>query len=449
MAEAKYTPNVAYPGNPLIEALPPQLTPEELWKEFYRYDDSPVEGCSANERRALAYKRLRNMYIPMDFVWDVYRSIYEGLWSAYDGWDEKTSKQHLNKIGTAIQKRNFQYVPDAESQAQSMALLGESGVGKTRCIDKIFSKIDMFIRHTEEYGAFMKGHIQIPYIKVQCPQQNTSRGLCMQILQEVDQILGTNMLATEAKSNVDMLIARIAAVCVKYSVGIIVVDEIQNIIHFHSKNGDGSSQIIRFLVELSNKSGVCICCVGTMDVAPFFDREPHLMRRTRGPRIKHFENDDTFQELCRLMIKAVPLLHQEEVGRDVTDTIYKYTCGIFGNMQRLISEAAAIVIGQPVEKFTPELIKTAACRLALDGTKRKLSTTGQDAHFLMDPNGEKPKITKTIKKSMPASPPKQRGRPKVNREEDDLLIIYTKCKERGIPVARYLLQHELAQEVKI
>lgn len=449
MVEAKYTPNVVYAGNPLIEALPPQLPPEELWRKFYRYDDSPVDGYSPNERSALAYKRLRNMYIPMDFVWDVYRSIYEGLWSAYDGWEDKTSKQHLNKIGTAIQQRNFQYVPDAESQAQSMALLGESGMGKSRCIDKILMEFDQAIRHTGEYGHYLEGHIQIPYIKVQCPQQNTSRGLCMQILQEVDQILGTNMLATEAKSNVDMLIARIAAVCVKYSVGIIIVDEIQNIIHFHSKNGDGSSQIIRFLVELSNKSGVCICCIGTMDVGPFFDREPHLMRRTRGPRIKHFENDQTFQELCKLMIKTVPLREQHEVGRDVTDMIYKYTHGIIGNMQRLISDAAAIVIGQPVEEFTPELIKTAACRLALDGTKRKLSTVGQDAHFLMNLNDKKPNIAKTITKPIPGAPPKKRGRPKVAREENDLLVVYAKCKERGIPVARYLLQHELAQEVKL
>lgn len=449
MTEAKYTPNIVYPGNPLIEALPPQLTPEELWEELYRYDDSPIEGYSANERCALAYRRLRDMYIPMDFVWDVYRSLYEGLWSAYDSWEVKDAKRQLNKIGAAIQQRNFQYVPDAESQAQSMALLGESGCGKSRCVEKLLAKIDVPVCHTGEYGPYMEGHIQIPYIKVQCPQQNTSRGLCMQILQEVDQLVGTNMLATEAKANVDMLIARIAAVCVKYSVGIIIVDEIQNIIHFHSKNGEGSSQIIRFLVELSNKTGVCIFCIGTMDVGPFFDREPHLMRRTRGPRIKHFENNSTFQEMCRLMIKAVPLLHQGEVGKDVTDMIYKYTYGIIGNMQRLISDAASIVIGQPKEEFTPELIRTAACRLALDGTKHKVTMVGQEPHFLMDIKNKRSKISGATKKTVPVLVQKQRGRPKTIRDKDDLLSVYMRCKEHGIPVVRYLLQHNLAREVKM
>lgn len=53
--------------------------------------------------------------------------------------------------------------------------------------------------------------------------------------------------------------------------------------------------LIKFLVELNNKTGICVFCIGTTQVEQYFTREKHLERRTRGPRIMPLEYDGSYR----------------------------------------------------------------------------------------------------------------------------------------------------------
>lgn len=284
---AVYTQTAGQEENPLIEALPPILSVEEL-HDAMRCVPALLEDyrrMTANERIALS-DALMELYIPMDYTASIYLSVCQGMRSAYKGRLQRETIQQVTSIRQAMEDRVYARIPDSCVQAQSFSVLGEAGMGKTTTVNKILSLFPQVIRHTEYNGSAFK-HTQVPYLRVECPSNDSPKGLCIQILEEMDRVMGTNLSHEETRksSNVNMLIARIAIVCLKYSVGVIVVDEIQNVLSFSCKVAPESSKVVRFLVELSNKTGVCLLCVGMPQAAFFFDSEAHIMARTRGPRI--------------------------------------------------------------------------------------------------------------------------------------------------------------------
>ena len=450
--QAVYRESLAYEGNPLVEALPEQLMLPELYSALYSKPKLP-EDCmsySPAERIALTSKNVYNTYIPMDYAAQIYLSIYRGMRSAYDGREQRDIVRQLTKIGAAIEARDAKQIPDCGVQAQSFSVIGDAGMGKSATIRKILRLFPQVIEHTE-YKGMPFHHVQVPYICIECPGQDSPRGACIQILEEMDHVLGTNMSAEEARktSNVDMLIARIAAVCLRYSIGVLVIDEVQNIIASHSKDPECSSKVIRFLVELSNKTGVCLLCVGMPRVGPFFDREPHLMGRTRGPRIKHMENGKTFYALCKEMLDELPLANRPQLTKEMVDVIYKYSGGVIRNMQRLIVETCEVAISTCSETITPELLKRIGNTINLDKDKKNQLITGIEIQFMLSTNG-KPitSATEKISKELKNETRVARGRPRECRDENDLLCIYDDCNKRRLDIVKKMLMLNIAEELE-
>lgn len=446
---AEYKPSLVYSGNPLIEALPEQLTLKQLHNALYNMPLLPADYVEYPPADRLSLlDKLLEIYLPMNYMPEIYLSVFRGIRSAYNGRSRVEKVKQLNRMGRAIETHDPYSVPDIGVQAQSFSILGDTGMGKTTTINKILSLIPQVIIHTEYKGKPFN-ETQVTYIRIECPGQDSPKGVCIQILQAMDEVLGTNLREEETRknSNVDMLIVRISAVCVRFNVGTIVIDEIQNIIPHYRKVIGNIPQVVKFLVELSNKTGVCLLCIGLPQVGPFFDSEPHLLTRTRGPRIQHLKNDDTFYSLLNAMWSILPVLNPQPLTDEIRNMIYQYSLGTIRLMQTLLTKCAEKVIEEETEKITADTVRLTAVATAMP-TKQLPYTGTAETTLLFSKQNSQSDYTKKFDKIMSNEMREvTRGRPTAVRDKDDLLAIFAYCQNNGIDTAQHLISIGLAEEI--
>lgn len=428
-------------GNPLLDALPPQLSLKEFYEAVSYVPSLPdnYKKMSMSERYALA-ENIANIYLPLDFSVVAYHAIYSGIRSAYKGKTQTDIIRQLNEVGKCIFYKHPEKMEDARTQAECFSILGEPGMGKTVTIQKILNLFPQVIHH-EEYEGHPFEHEQIVYIKIESPANNSPRGACLQILAAIDEILGTDLCAEERRrsSNLDMLITRIAQICTRFSIGCIVIDEIQNILQAVTPNksfvATTGSHMVKFLVELANKTGVCLAFVGIPTVIRMFDTEPHLARRTRGPRVPNLDNDETFETILQVMWDNMPILYPVPLSKEIKEKVYKITGGVIAKMQKLIILSAQHAIYFETEQVNEKLLTKIA--------KQYNIVPGQSMLQTSTPELLPQTITRTSTKQPKHT--KEKGRPKQVREENDIMEIFDKCRTNGWSVAVALIQQNLAE----
>ena len=212
--------------------------------------------------------------------------------------------------------------PDSPIQAECFSVIGEPGMGKTTTIKKILELFPPAIFHSEYRGKRFE-KIQIPYIFVQCPMNSSVKAVCYQILDSIDRIVGTEYAkdAIDTKKNLDVVVTNIAQQCLRFCVGAIIIDEVQNVLRTNVKEPNAGNMMIRFLVGLANKTGACLVCVGTSALAHFFNSEPHLARRTRGPRIPYLNEGPTFKWILERMWENLPLLSPKPLSPEIEQIV--------------------------------------------------------------------------------------------------------------------------------
>lgn len=428
----------ALTGNPLLDALPGRLTLSELYEKVSYIPTLPdnYKTMPPNDRYLLAEK-LTMMYMPLDYTAIIYNLIYSGIRSAYQGKTPKGIIKRTNECGQCIFYKTPNRLSDSITQAECFSVLGESGMGKTQTITRILKLFPQVIHHTEYDGQPFE-HDQIVYIKIESPANNSPRGACLQILAAVDELLGTDLCLEERKksSNVDMLITRIAQTCIRYSIGCIVIDEIQNILSTRSNYIQTTGgRMVNFLVELANKTGVCLAFIGTPIVSKVFDSEPHLLRRTRGPRIPALEKSTAFEKLLEIMWNNIPVLNPVPLDAGTIDLVYKITGGVIAKMQKEILLSTQNAIYFEKETVTRELLKKIAKQYNIIPGKSTLETAAPEVLT----------VKATKEKNETPLDSKGKGRPKLSWDDDDILQIFAECQEKGWSVAKALIQHGLAE----
>lgn len=428
-------------GNPLLDALPPQLSIREFYKNVTYIPKLPNDyrQLSSVERYALA-EDIANIYMPLDFSVTAYNLVYSGIRSAYKGKTQTNIVKQLNETGKRIFYNQPQQLEDSRTQAECFSILGEPGMGKTVTLQKILNTFPQVIYHKEYEGRPFE-HTQIVYIKIESPANNSPRGACLQILSAIDDVLGTDLCGEERKrsSNLDMLITRIAQICTRFSIGCIVIDEIQNVLQSTTPSkkfvATTGSHMVKFLVELANKTGVCLAFVGIPTVIRMFDSEPHLSRRTRGPRVPHLDNDNTFETILRTMWNNMPVLYPVPLSTRTKDLVYKITGGVIAKMQKLIILSAQHAIYFETETVSEEILKKIAKQYNIVPSQSMLPSAAPE----LLPQPSKTPIQHTQNNI------KGKGRPKHIRDENDIMEIFNRCQRHGWSVSVALIQQHLAE----
>ena len=220
--------------------------------------------------------------------------------------------------------------------SDSFTIIGSSGIGKSSAISRAITLIteNRIIEAEKPYTKI------IPCICVQCPFDSSVKGLLLEILRKVDEVIGGNYYpnALRARTTTDMLIGNVSQVALNH-IGLLVVDEIQNVCN--SKNG---KSLVGMLTQLINNSGISICMVGTPESAVFFESAMQLARRSVGLQYTTMGYDAYFQEFCKALFQYQYVQQRTEITDGIMEWLYEHSAGVTSVVVALIHDAQEIAI---------------------------------------------------------------------------------------------------------
>lgn len=187
-------------------------------------------------------------------------------------------QRHLHAAFQQLESSNessYRYAPP-ESTATSMSIIGCSGSGKTTTMNKILRYYPQVIGHKE------LGLKQIVFLKIDCPHDSSLKNLCSNFFRAVDLALGDTNFEhrfTRSRLNVNAMLQQMKIIANNYSIGLLIIDEIQ---HLNTKKSGGAEIILNFFVTLVNVASIPIVMIGTPKANEILQEDLRSARRSAG-----------------------------------------------------------------------------------------------------------------------------------------------------------------------
>ena len=219
-------------GADLFSAL--EVLPK--YDDTIRTEDVPV--------RLMALSDLYRIYVPSQMSLEIYSKMYLALLRSLQKKGTKLAVQQKNQNYKAVIQQEYSGIMGG---SDSFTIIGASGIGKSSAISRAIRLITEN-RVIEVENPYTK---IIPCICVQCPFDSSVKGMLLEILRKVDEMIESKYYenALRARTTTDMLIGSVSQVALNH-IGLLVVDEIQNVCN--SKNG---KSLVGMLTQLINKIG--------------------------------------------------------------------------------------------------------------------------------------------------------------------------------------------------
>ncbi|HAH3850484.1 TPA: ATP-binding protein, partial [Escherichia coli] len=256
LEKAKYRPAILpeHRGNPLIEALPAKHTDEELVDKLSFYPPHSFEETQLAPFERVEYlTRLKDLRQPLPIYLDCFRAVEMAIKEGYSV-KNPLSPTTMNYLHYPTDRR-----PNIEPRTGyfkpkgcGITVIGESGVGKTCMLEQILGCFPDTIEHSQ-YKNHSIPLRQVVWIKVDCPDDSSVRALCHKILSELDSKLGFE--PTKRAGTIPLLLDQIEARIKSSFLGILVIDEMQNL--NLAKTG-GADRLLGFIHNLVNNLGIPI-----------------------------------------------------------------------------------------------------------------------------------------------------------------------------------------------
>lgn len=176
------------------------------------------------------------------------------------------------------------------------------------------------------------------------------------ILNEIDFILGTTY-SEDYRGNKTILMNAVAIACRNHGIGLIVIDEIQNLV---AARGQDRDEILDFYTALENVKGTPIVKIGTPRSRSLFDRL-HTARRAVGPVPPYWmwmEEDREWRSFCETLWEFQYTEQPCPYSDELSHLLYDLSQGIldFAVKAFLFAQLRAIHNGLP--KITSELLES-------------------------------------------------------------------------------------------
>jgi hypothetical protein len=282
LAEYTTTPIPRYQGNPLIEALPSILSHSQISNALAYYPpyDKDQRALPAEHRIYMIHTVL-DLFVPLpehiDLAERISCLIREGYTSrnpiVAEYWQTFRSRVNAGGHEQGVRLR-------VRSSATGMTILGVSGGGKTTATEACVNLFPQLIQHSQYRGRPFTW-TQLVWLKLQCPFDGSTKGLCMNFFQAVDNLVGTRHEQNYARSrpSTDELIPGMQRVASLHSLGLLIIDEIQ---HLDQSRSGGSERMLNFFTQLVNTIGVPVIFIGTPKAKAVLSREFRQSRRGTG-----------------------------------------------------------------------------------------------------------------------------------------------------------------------
>ena len=319
-----------------IYNLPPILSGERLISSLTVLPEYELSIIHKSEtERLMALSDIYRIYIPSKMSQEIYSKLYLSLMRSLQ-------KKRTDPFVMQQQQNNFRmiqkkfYNGGIIGGSDSFSIIGNSGIGKSA---SIFRAIDLItdsavIEFENPYAKV------IPSLVVQCPFDSSVKGLLLEILRKVDELLDSKYYenAIKIKATTDTLIGCVSQIALN-NIGLLIVDEIQNICN--SKNG---KTLVGSITQLVNNSGISICFVGTPECKNFFDKAMHLARRTMGLEYTSLDFDIEFTMFCKIIFQYQYMEERIEITDKIIKWLYDHSSGNVSIVIALLHDAQEIGI---------------------------------------------------------------------------------------------------------
>lgn len=284
---AEYLPQVLpeYRDNPVIEALPPILSQNEVadYLESYpAYSDKERE--MAPHIRMHAVMRIFNYFQPWGRHFDLEQRFSIAIRQGYKH-RNPNNPLYIARLQKPYQglksgQMFYNYADQLDNKAFGFTIMGFSGIGKTKAIERVLSIYPQIIVHTE-YKKIPLNFYQVTWLKLECPHDGSIKGLCCNFFQAIDQLLGTSYYKKNGAGTwaVTRMMPGMRQVAQNHYLGMLIVDEIQCL--SQAKSG-GADEMLNFFVGLVNSIGVPVILIGTTKAMPILQGEFRQARRGSG-----------------------------------------------------------------------------------------------------------------------------------------------------------------------
>ena len=409
--------------NDILKLIPEMKAGDDLMSALSvlpPYDDNIR---SQNEAvRLIALSDLYRIYIPSPMTTEIYSKLYLALLRSLQKKMTKTAVIQQNQNHRAIQQQEYTGIMGG---SDSFTIIGNSGIGKSSAISRSLSLLqaDGIIETQKPYAKI------IPCVVVQCPFDSSVKGLLLEILRKVDEVIGSDYYKNALKIRVttDMLIGSVSQVAINH-IGLLVVDETQNVVN--SKHG---KSLVGMLTQLINNSGISICMVGTPESSLFFEQAMQLARRSLGLQYTSLPYDKYFYDFCCTLFSYQYTKNKAEITDAIINWLYEHSGGIVSVVVSLIHDAQEIAILNGKEILSIETLNEAY--------KKRLAML----HSYIAPSIQHRKQTATKKKAKPEPPQMQ------SDITDDFSIaeIAATAKANNSDVVTLLKAHIAIEEVRV
>lgn len=333
----------------LLSALPKMKSGKELATDMailpeydsnIRYENQAI--------RLMGLSNIYNVFIPSAMSMEVYSKLYLALLRSLQkkGTIEAVKQQYENH--KAIKQQEYRGIIGG---SDSFTVIGTSGIGKSSSISRAISLIteNRIIKVENPYTQI------IPCVVVQCPFDSSVKGLLLEVLRKVDEMLNSKYCgsAIRARATTDMLIGSVSQIALNH-IGLLVVDEIQNVVN--SKNG---KSLIGSLTQLINNSGISIAMIGTPESTIFFESAMHLARRSLGLQYSPLEYGAEFVGICKVLYSYQYVQQKTEITDAIMEWLYEHSSGIISVVVSLIHDAQEIAILNGKEILSLETLNDA------------------------------------------------------------------------------------------
>ena len=333
----------------IIHILPTMKSGDDLFsalKVLPKYDESI---CTAEvPMRLMALSDLYRIYVPSQMSLEIYSKMYLALLRSLQKKGTKLAVQQKNQNYRAVIQQEYSGIMGG---SDSFTIIGASGIGKSSAISRAITLIteNKVIEVENPYTKI------IPCICVQCPFDSSVKGLLLEILRKVDEMIDSKYYqnALRARTTTDMLIGSVSQVALNH-IGLLVVDEIQNVCN--SKNG---KSLVGMLTQLINNSGISICMVGTPESAVFFEQAVQLARRSLGLRYDVMEYGMDFRKFCKIVFSYQYVKQKTEITDGIMEWLYEHTSGNISVVVSLLHDAQEIAILNGKEVLDLEALQEA------------------------------------------------------------------------------------------
>lgn len=405
-------------SNPYLDAMPDLLPREQFLQMVQSFTALPHNLPELTpEQRRMELQAVQGIFVPLDYSYLLYDALYRACRSSYQCKSTVDEVRATNSIFAGHDAG----VSFATSPA-SGAILGVPGVGKTNCVRRCLATMPQVITHTNWHGTKFLAK-QVLYLLIECPADCSIKTLGYSIIAAINAAAGIDIKPSTSANN-STIVTQIKILCLTYHVGLIVVDEIQNVVQT-SKKSNQTKALLRFLLELTNDTATAVMFVGTPQAEELFQRQEHLKRRTRGLRLLPFKPDGTYLRFLTAFWRYQYTYQQAELTDSISNKLYDLSGGIPAYIVKLFSEAQAYCLLDGVGCINEKVLQHVADILAIKVPRHYSGGTYISDFAPCGPTEipEPQEQDEVSQKMVPRLYANKRGRKTVQRDDGDLIVM--------------------------